>query len=448
MLYGIKDGTTTTIIAAADSVAELEAFFAAARDANTNYEDLIQPGLIEWMSDDRYSRYKKPPYVAEHSSSEQRELFIAEYNITILKPNALVSKHTAMLETLKVDPYAADYNDERTLEEILGIKDEDPWDTRTEEEKAADLERQQKYKELADEAKAKGNLSGESFSVPQDSDINITDARVTQNADGSYDYDLLAVKGLHATNDEDLKEVVEATARGERVAKVKKDEGTEGLLDPKEPDGTFFKFDVLMADLAHIKAHGLFDDPIFKANTAIGNQGVGCWFAFKRRVHANSFQKTVKDAGFGAEAVYGCDAYGERLLQKGIQGARVVDVSEEAEIGPRPWNDRAVELEKMTDEEKVENWKTVKGKEFILCGEYEGPDLGCVVYIVPRQHWEKHRTLFSGPLDIGHILPDDMKEKFPGTYQSKARTWNSLSRDLATRGFTESYGLQLYLNNN
>lgn len=461
MLYGIKDDETTTIVAAADNIAELEAFFTVSSTDNQHFVGITQPGLVECLADDRFKNFRKPPYVVIHTDAAQQDAFIEQFDITLLKPNALISKHNAMVEKMATDPYAWDSNDNRTIGEILGLDKYDPWDHRSEEEKAADLERQKQYKEQADKEKAKGNLSGDSFSAPKDSDLSITDVRVTQNSDGTIDIDnILAVKGLHEDNDADrvaLDAEMKARKQGLSVPEnlvedepetdLSVNENGRPLLDPNDTEGSYFKFDVLMATLEDLIEAGLDKDPLYSNRTNAGNEGIGSWFAFKRRVQANMFRQAVKDAGFSVEDVYGCDAYGERLLPRNITGVQVVDAAEEAEIGPRPWNDRAVELLKMTDEEKAANWKTVTGKEFILCGEYEGPDLGCIVYIVPRQYWEKHRAMYPESLNINHILPQDMEEVKPGIYQSKSRDWNRLSYDLAQRKFAESYTLRIYLSN-
>jgi hypothetical protein len=142
--------------------------------------------------------------------------------------------------------------------------------------------------------------------------------------------------------------------------------------------------------------------------------------------------------------VYGVNDMGERLVPKGIQ---IVEQVKEPEP-PRHWNARAGEIAGM-DEDATKAWRDgIKGDEFLFTGSYDGARFGCTVWIVSRSYFTEHETMYSGPLDIDHILPRDLKEVEPGMYRSEARSdWQQLVNDLAHRGFRQSMLLQIHLNN-
>jgi hypothetical protein len=223
-----------------------------------------------------------------------------------------------------------DDDDQRTIEEIYGLDKEDRFDRRSDEEKASDEVNRKRY----DEAKKRGDLSGESFGGPlpdRKTQTTVTDIRVSERADGTVEIDnVLAVKGLH---DESVVEDPDA---------------------PNLPDGI------------------------------------------------------------------------ETVIEDQIDYAAMA----------RPWNGNA-----------TEDWKTeVTGDEFLMAGTYN-TRTGTYVAITPKAYFAAHGAMFDGPLDIGHLLPVDVEEIAPGEYRSMSRDWNHVGFDLARRGFTENWYLQLWLNN-
>lgn len=536
MIYASQNGLTV-MVAAADTLVEYDVFFA---EACTKGQDLfstqMQPTFIDMMMDERFDGLRKPPYIFEHADEAQRDAFIARFNITLVRSNALKERHTSMLDALEQKTSSGEGEvvaDQRSIAEIHGLDKDDRWDKRTDEEKEED----KALKEAYDEAKRKGQLTGDSFGPPKADHVHITDVRTSVDTDGKVSIDnVLAVKGLHKETDEDrtaaqsggkgrsrvpadyifaiTEEDVWQNGSAETVVSIVErtffeEHGTlderhltgvlAGLLPPEMEEALeaifIFKDGAVAAAKAameergfvysaKLEAHLTGDDeataetdseviatdglvstyfkveiagtPLSKVMAALtaaqfpvaqivkGNATTkGSWLAFVRLRAADEAADILTKAGMIVE-VYGANEKGERLVAK---GASVVDTGAAEEIPPRPWNDRAAEIDAMTDEEKAANLKTYKGKEFIYSGAYEGPALGCVLYITPREWFEKHGTMYPERLDIGHLLPSDVVEVSPGAFQTKSRDWNSLTFELGVkRGFGESMWLQLHLN--
>lgn len=213
MIYGFHTPDGSTIVAAADTLAEYDAFYASAVADKASYVAERQPDIMEMMTDPYYGKFKKPPYIFTHYGNEQRSQFTERFNIQVIGKNALISKAEDMLaDVLDAKAKAAGTADTRTIAEVLGLDKEDPWDKRSEEKKAEQEEKDRKYKEEYEKAKKEGRLSGDSFGGGDDTAARVTDVHVTRNADGTINVSgVRAVKGLHDTTKD------EAFAAEERV---------------------------------------------------------------------------------------------------------------------------------------------------------------------------------------------------------------------------------------
>lgn len=221
-------------------------------------------------------------------------------------------------------------------------------------------------------------------------------------------------------------------------------------IDPEGPIAIYFRVDLLPT--AFLEDERMFVSALRDANcedkiVARGATPEGWWVAFQREFDAEQFGKAIDDIFVHLTQpweLYGVNDKGERLVPKGA--ATVVDPARLKDEEPRPWNDRASELDAMDEEARAANRKGMKGSEFIFCGSYQGVQHGCVINVTPKSWFERHGTLWEGPLDIAHLLPQDLKEVAPGLYTTKSRDWNNLSHDMARRGFKENLFLQLHLN--
>lgn len=220
MIYAYVEGNDKLIVTAASSLAEYDEFYARAVAERQDYVSESQPDIMTMLTEPSFQRLKKPPYVFEHLSPTQRDAFAQRYNINVLGPNACIDKANDMIEYALGDAESARGEaDTRTIAEVLGIKDNDPWDKRTEEQKEKEKKAQEEYKKAYDEAMKKGALSGDSFAAPRGKNAKVTDIRMTRNADGSISIDSVqAVKGLYDPND-----TVDQHAHEER-SRIRKDQ--------------------------------------------------------------------------------------------------------------------------------------------------------------------------------------------------------------------------------
>lgn len=146
--------------------------------------------------------------------------------------------------------------------------------------------------------------------------------------------------------------------------------------------------------------------------------------------------------------IYGINVYGDRIVPKGSQGVTVVDENEEEEIGPRPWNAEASLLPHLSDEEREENEKAIRAKEFVFSGSWNHEKRLTTIYIQPKEYFLQWKDFWNDEsLPIKHLLPDHLKEVEPGVYETKSLNYNDLTFDLCKRGFEESNALRLWLNN-
>lgn len=211
-------------------------------------------------------------------------------------------------------------------------------------------------------------------------------------------------------------------------------------IDPHGIIGVYFRVDLKMSHENIQEFNSILKDVSTPAGSGIHDEGF--WIAFSRQIQAESFMNHINDR-YEAEW-YGVNDKGERLVPKG--SAEVVDPNASGDDNPRPWNARAGEYAALSDAERTEVDKTLTGAEFYYCGSYRGPGVGCVFYITPKSYFDEHQKPWQEPLEIDHLLPMDVKNIGGNTYQTKSRDWNSLSFDMARRGFSENLFFQLYLN--
>lgn len=469
MIYAYQDGQTL-IIAAADDMIEFEDFMKALSDvdpADIGASRMAQADFMTMMTDKRLEGIKRPPMIINFTDEVSLTAFVGQHVVSLVKLYPLQSRSQEMVADFKA---LAEDKDSRTIGEIYGMVEE--------EEEGEEDEDGKKMKK----AQSKGHLSGDSFGPSKkkkpktgepDSKVGITDVHVHRNADGSVTIDsVLAVKGLHDTEEGEgtyaertQSEVTQGTKTyAEAIAAQKQREADEAAkaaifasaaaakeeqddedpaIEPNSIIAIYHKVEVTGAKLADVRA--ILSVIEFDIEKAIRkqNNAAGCWLAFIRQLQAEEVESALKATGLNVE-VYGVNDMGERLAPKGVT---VVDELAAGELHPRPWNFRAAELKKMSEDELKANRKTLSGKEFLMVGRYRGADRGTILHIVPRVHFKAKGRLWDKPLDIDSILPQDFEELEPGVYRSMSRDWNQISFDMASRGFSESIALQLSLNN-
>jgi hypothetical protein len=221
MLYGYKekvDNQIATIVSAADTVDEYDNWVGTVSKQmpHPNFESYGASSFMDHLTRDEFHGYKRPVLIVFHVDEVQRELFVHEWQIKQVQP-ALARDMQKLMTFRKsqADRIAREAQEEeqasateteivgRSLEEIHGLIDSDPWDKRTEEQKQAEADLRKKMKELRKE----GKISDDSFGGAdvqrkakekarkgnadkvEDGVAHVTDVRTTLNADGSVDID-------------------------------------------------------------------------------------------------------------------------------------------------------------------------------------------------------------------------------------------------------------------
>jgi len=287
---------SSLIVAAADDVAELETFYSKAiLSKDKIFDNEYQPSVIDMMMDQRFLNFKKPPYVFEFDDEITRENFAKIYHIEIVPDFILVDKHKAMLASLENDPYAPNA-DARLIGEILGLEDNDPWDQRTEEQRAQDEENRKE----AEIAKKAGKLSGDSFgpskrTKKKNSEIGVKEITTHEDNDGNLVIDnVLAVKGLYDDN-------------GKGVWLPRDSEVQEIKVADAEPDERFYRFQT--TEIGHAQAIDTWlellgvlpepkkVDPEIRSKIIVGEgeNETSAWFAIRNELIANKLFYLLKN---------------------------------------------------------------------------------------------------------------------------------------------------------
>jgi hypothetical protein len=194
MLYGYRKDKTTLVVnaIASSNVEKFEEWFATV-ESNELVADVRQTSFMDHFAEE-FSRCLSGVYIFEFANEENLEAFVIQQEITILKKEMSFDRHADMVHYDAPDFY--DVSETRTIEEIEGLDQHDPYDRRTDEEKVEDAAHRAKIEEL----KKSGQLSGDGSFTPRkpkdgDSAAHVTDIRTTRNADGTVSIDnVLAVK--------------------------------------------------------------------------------------------------------------------------------------------------------------------------------------------------------------------------------------------------------------
>lgn len=434
---------------------------------------------------------------------------IGSHNIEIVHKNRAIEHQRVMMSKEENDVFHHETGDKRPLGEVYGLIENDPWDSRTEEQKAKQEEASLKGKD----ANKAGDLTGDSFApAKKDKTARVTDVRVSLNPDGSVNAaDVLAVKGLHDTDDEPGEgEKVEAGGMTATAVLLTSDNhftasGFSALLHNLGIDETSIEFgpgwlitprvgeanqlayslnkrghDVratmigspFALDMAHTLAVGRPPFAMFfrvdvknieieDLISALEDEGVnlttllgrgenesGCWIGVSVERLARNYAGGIRKHYPLAETeVYAVSLEGERMAPEGVE---VLDPNAVAEYGPRPWSDLAA-WEALSDEDRAAEMKKVKAAEFIFTGSYH-MGRGSTVLFTPKDYFEEHNEPWEG--DIAPFVEPFFPQAFGmvtndnGTFSARSVQYDSMVFKLARQGFHESTRYRLWLNLN
>lgn len=476
------------VVGSASNLIDFETFCAEAEDGEGF--TMERADILDMLGMPILRGYTSAPMKIECNDSDAAARAIAKFDITLLRPQEAVDMQEAMVERAKMEMAATQPPDRRTLAEVHGIEDNDPWDKSTDEQKEAARKQNEHMKSVRDA----GGLTNDSFAGATGEKLNVhrTTVQVNQNdevtgvdmvaskntirpyelvVDGEEAVDwktifdeiklpenrILAEDGnrviikLHDFQTAEVAAVFDRMKRSYTLNKQLEtidEEETETMeIEGHEDVHIFYSVQIDQATIHEmVPLLGSVGFDTVQAAT-MRNVGRGCWFAFTRERIAKECADLVRENGHAC-AVVAINRTGQPIVSGGDQSIRVVDTNEEVDIGPRPWNDRAGEIAGMSDEEKTELAKSVQGSEFLIAIE-ENERHRTICYIVPESYFREHDKLFDGDLMLD-IIPKDagrdiLKQISPGVYSSFLEA-KLLKDNLCRWGFIESMLLRIHLN--
>lgn len=486
MLYATQYHRTILVIAA-DSLMEFEDFALSPKlDIDPDQVSVERADILDMIGNANFNGFTIAPVVIECSNDADVERVAAQF--TMLRNLAAIDQQAEMVERAKLEAEADLPPDRRTLAEVHGLTEHDPWDNSNEKQKEAGRKQDEQMKAIREA----GGLTGDSFAGKVGDKLNINSGTVYHDEDGAVigadikaskstikpyelaidgddqvDFDeifdelkipenrIMAQDGntvtllLHDFQTGQIAEVLDRRKLSYTLSKVTEDapEG-EGqfAIDGHEEYQIFYSVQIDQATIHEIvpalEAKG-FDTSLA---ATMRNVGRGCWLAFSRETTADECAKICHEIGHAC-AVVAINRQGQSILGEGVD-ARVIDTNTHVEIGPRPWNDRAAEIDAMSDEERAELRKSVQASEYLMAID-EHPELRTVVYIVPESYFRETGELWTGEM-ILDMLPKEADTKIlteiqPGIYRGGLEA-QLLKDNMCRWGFVESLLLRIHIN--
>ena len=204
MLFGYNTQPRTTVVTAGHTLEEYQAWFASLNHEGALYTSARETEMFEHLMNDEWTDLKTTVYVFEFDHDYKQAEFARVHDIVIMPRMNAIDRNSDMDYLSKGDTFL---DDKRTIAEIHGLEDNDPWDNRTDEEKAADKIMSDRMKEL----QAADKISGDSFSPTAKGGVAVTDIQATTKADGT-----LSIDGINAVK-HNGNEAEEAMQQMERV---------------------------------------------------------------------------------------------------------------------------------------------------------------------------------------------------------------------------------------
>lgn len=430
-----------------------------------------QASMVERLTDEKAKGYKLPPLIVEFDDESAYQSFTSKWNVEVIRPNAARERQIEMAERIKSEVEEEDH-DRRTLEEIHGLQENDPWDHATEEQKEASKKLAEKMKEL----RAQGGVTDDSFggNLTKESKIRVNAVNARQDAEGNITVDsiratktTLSVYQIDASSEAIEKALDQLGIPENRVEHVEggikillhsfqvqmfKDEFEKAeetytitLLDEEIPDlipvkGVYFRLfvkDQKIADVGELiraEAEYVYADDVED----------GSHYLFSREADAEAAGIAMIKGGYEAKIV-GVNQKNQEIVAG--EGVKVIDSKAEKEVtDPRPWNERAKEYKKLKKKERQAIIDGIKPDEIIFTVEHRENQNDCVAYFTPLSHFRATKTIYDGPLPIDHLLPERLEKHHEGVYVARRADPHLLVAELCKKGFKESLALRFEVN--
>lgn len=256
MIYGQKeylDDRLSTIVSSGDTIKEYDSWVDGISNIEPSpenkFNEMYASELLDHMTRDEFSGFKRPVVAFYHSSEEEREEFIALHGIKILQSEESIDAQLDMIYQEKVskeqetvdkkkmlaNAMGEEYK-EKTIAELAGVDVYDPWDNRSDEQKELDKAKNEQYEAL----RKAGKISDESFggvdelkSAKEDkpsSGIHIDSIKGKLNPDGSVDFaDIFAKK-----NDGPVDEAMKIAKEEAEKSTIEKKTGGFSIFSPED----------------------------------------------------------------------------------------------------------------------------------------------------------------------------------------------------------------------
>lgn len=190
MIYAFTRNNETFLVALANGTHK--EFMNVMKDIVDVTSELSEVDIIEQMMDDELAKFSRTIFALAAKDEQTLQDFNSTHGVILLHPARALDKHNDMIRAEEPDPY--DVNDKRTVAELTGTDDHDPWDKRSEEE----IEEDKKMKEIIEQMKKDGKVSEESFSPVTKDGVRVTDIRTVINKDGSISVDNVLARKFEA----------------------------------------------------------------------------------------------------------------------------------------------------------------------------------------------------------------------------------------------------------
>ncbi len=484
MLYGYVSNDSL-IVTAADTLLEYEEFKSSEEHSLPEGAEIGTVDFFALAANPDLQKLKVPPKMFDFGSAD-RDAVATQLGVIVLNSNEARNRQEEMVETAKLAASVAGPADRRTLGEVHDLFAADPWDNRSDDEKAQGAKMDAHMRKVRDA----GGLTGDSFDKVEGDKLDIHGVNVVVDSDGSVlDATVKAGKSsltpyiLIVDGDDlfDFEEVFDEIRMPENRI-IEQDGNTVKLrihdhqialiteaLDkrgatyslnkdlPETPAGMpdqiaghdhikiFFSVQV-----DHVQLHELSDAiATFDQSRIVAMREIegGCWYALKSRVQAENLADVIRESGH-AVTVVAITRDGKAILGEGTN-AHVVDTNEEIVVEPRPWNDRAFEIDAMTEEQRTELYKSIKGNEILFSLEHSDR-FGNIIHFVPRSYFLDNNCLYTGPMPIQHLLPSDgtltvMEPDYK--YSCKRMDTERLRIMMNGWGMMESLNFRIFINN-
>lgn len=481
MIYAVQIDDTI-IVSAASTLEEFEDFKAADHEFEGATAEIAD--ILEMMTNPNLKGYRAAPLVITCQDRDAANTIISDHMLHLQSIRESRDTHEAMLEHARLEQELGKPIDRRTLGEIHGLDEFDPWKKEQSDEAKASHQKQSEQMKKVREA---GGITGDSFDGALGEGVNVHSANVTVDDKGNVtnvsvmatkstlsayeitvpkatDFDIIfnelripenrveeqdetrAVIRLH---DFQLKQIANVFENHRIVytitRMVEEGEGdqTKNIIEGHDDLYLFFSVQIgnaLIANMLPIIDAANIDQSVILAMHDFEDS---CWFVCANESHAEEISQAIDAAGH-ANTIVAVNRRGQAILGVGAD-ARIVDTNKKIVTDPRPWNDRAAEIDAMSDDDREKLMKSIKASEFIFVIR-DHPKYRTVVQITPETYFRENNVMWEGEMPILALVPEKFLTHVEGNTYACSYDLDLAKANMCRFGFNESLLMQLHVN--